>query len=250
MSRYKQTIDALRLQHRGIDPGVFNSLDIARNDVSAEGARGQMLASLLPFLFIMSMVMGGFYLAIDTTAGERERSSLEPLLALPLARRDVVLGKYTAVLVFVTLSGCLTAVCVYGLFRLFPDALALTDLRFDGPVVARSFLLALPLAPLLSALLVSVAAYTRSTKEAQTYLALLMIIPMTPYFLLQFMNIRSVTATMWVPMLSQYQLLEKVALDERFPAVYVWLSVGGTLLLAALLLRLALHLYSRERILY
>ena len=250
LQRYKQTLDALRLQHRGIDPSVFNSLDIQRNDVSAEGSRGQMLASLLPFLFIMSMVMGGFYLAVDTTAGERERSSLEPLLALPLSRRDVVLGKYLAVLVFVTLSGFLTAVCVYGLFRLFPDALALTELRFDGPVVTRSFLLALPLAPLLSALLVSVAAYTRSTKEAQTYLALLMIIPMTPYFLLQFMTIKSVTATMWVPMLSQYQLLEKVALSEALPAMHVWLSIGGTLLLAGLLLRLALHLYSRERILY
>ena len=99
---------------------MFNSLDIVDNDISDEGQTGQLLASLLPFLFIMSMVMGGFYLAIDITAGERERQSLEPLLSLPLSRTAVVFGKYGATLTFVALSGALTAISIYLLFRLFP----------------------------------------------------------------------------------------------------------------------------------
>jgi len=85
---WEQTNNSLRLQHRGLDPTVFDSLDLVTDDVSNDGASGQLLASLLPFLFIVSMTMGGFYLAIDTTAGERERRSLEPLLGLPIARRD------------------------------------------------------------------------------------------------------------------------------------------------------------------
>jgi len=74
---YSQTLNALRMQHRGIDPSVFNSIDVSLKDVSSNGFRGQLLASLLPFLLIVAMVMGGFYLAIDTTAGERERQSLD-----------------------------------------------------------------------------------------------------------------------------------------------------------------------------
>jgi len=246
---YERTLDTLRMQHRGIDPAVFNSLDIVQNDVSEDGASGQLFASMLPFLFIMSMVMGGFYLAIDTTAGERERQSLEPLLSLPLRRRDVVLGKFGATFCFVTLSGLLTACSVYGLFHFFPADLLDSRLSFDGYTITRALLLASPLLVFISALLITVSAFTRSTKEAQTYLGILMVIPMAPFFVLQFVTVRSVVATMPFPMLSQYQLLERAVLNDPIPAHYIALSVMGTLLSGLLLLWLACRLYERDRIL-
>ncbi len=249
LSVYERTLNNLRMQHRGINPDVFNSLDISQQDVSKDGAGGQLLASLLPFLLIISMVMGGFYLAIDTTAGERERQSLEPLLTLPLQRHDLVLGKFGATLCFVTLSGLLTAISVFLLFKLFPTDLFGGNLRFDGPTITKAFLLASPLLVFISAVLIAVSAFTRSTKEAQTYLGLLMVIPMAPFFALQFVTIRSVAYSMPLPMLSQYQLLERVVLGDAIPLHYVILSVFGTLVCAALLLWLAFNLYSREKIL-
>ena len=246
---YEQTLDNLRMQHRGINPAVFDSLDISQNDVSRDCASGQLLASLLPFLFIVSKVMGGFYLAIDTTAGERERHSLEPLLSLPLNRRDIVLGKFGATLCFVTLSALLTAVSIFVLFRFFPDDLLGANLHFDRSTIVQAFLLASPLTLFISAALITISAFTRSTKEAQTYLGLLMIIPMAPFFILQFVTLRSVTLTMPLPMLSQYQLLERVVLGDAIPLLYITLSVAGTLASAALLLWLAGRLYQRDRIL-
>ncbi len=246
---YEQTINSLRLQHRGIDPATFNALQVIENDVSSEGANGQLLASILPFLFIMSMVMGGYYLAIDTTAGERERQSLEPLLSLPLSRAAIVFGKYGATLAFVTLSSLLTAISVYTLFRVFPIELLNGQIRFDGATVTRAFLLASPLLFFISALLITVSAITRSTKEAQTYLGLMMIIPMAPFFVLQFLTVRSTSATMPYPMLSQYQLLESAVLGNKIPWHHIALSATGTLLGTALLLALASWLYRRERIL-
>lgn len=246
---YERTLNNLRLQHRGIDPLVFDSVNVVQNDVSTDGANGQLLASILPFLFIMSMVMGGFYLAIDTTAGERERQSLEPLLSLPLSRTSVVFGKYAATLCFVTLSGLLTALSIYVLFRLFPVEIMGGQVRFDGQTVTRAFLLASPLLPFISALLISVSAITRSTKEAQTYLGLLMVIPMAPFFLLQFLSVQSTLVTMPLPMLSQYQLLESAVLGDAIPALHILLSVAGTLLATALLLMLASRLYQREGLL-
>ena len=249
LQAYERTINALRLQHRGIDPNVFNSLDITRQDVSLDGAGGQLIASLLPFLLIISMVMGGFYLAIDTTAGERERQSLEPLLSLPLNRSELVLGKFGATLCFVALSSILTSVSVFFLFKFFPTDILGGGLNFDGPTIFKAFLVATPLIAFISAVLITVSAFTRSSKEAQTYLGVLMVIPMAPFFILQFVTIRSELQSMVIPMMSQYQLLERIVLGDVTPALYVALSVGGTLLCAALLLMLAIKLYSRDRIL-
>lgn len=246
---HERTLDSLRMQHRGIDPAVFNSLDIIQNDVSTDGARGQLLASLLPFLFIMSMVMGGFYLAIDTTAGERERLSLEPLLSLPLARRDLVLGKFGATLSFMAVSVILTGISLWVLFRLFPINEFLGDVRFDGPTISYALLLVMPLVPFIAAVLIMVSAIPRSVKEAQTWLSLLMIFPMAPFFLLQFLNLRSSNVSMALPMLSQYQLLESAVQGTAIPTLHVVLSAGGTLIGAGLFLTLACRLYSRERIL-
>ncbi|MBX2881273.1 MAG: ABC transporter permease [Granulosicoccus sp.] len=249
LSTYEQSINALRLQHRGIDPNTFNALDITQNDISEEGSSGQLLASLLPFLFIMSMVLGGYYLAIDTTAGERERQSLEPLLSLPVSRSALLFGKYAATLCFVTLSTLLTTLSIYAIFRFFPVELLEAQVKFNFATLTKSLLLASPLLLFISALLITVSAITRSTKQAQTYLGLMMIFPMAPFFLLQFLNIRSTSMTMFYPMLSQYQLLGSTALGDEQPWHYILLSVGGTLLGTGLLLFLAIHLYRKERIL-
>lgn len=246
---YERTINALRLQHRGINPDIFNSLEITTEDTSLDGAGGQLLASLLPFLLIISMVMGGFYLAIDTTAGERERQSLEPLLGLPLKRQSLVLGKFGATMCFVGLSGILTSLSVFVLFQFFPTDIIGGGLNFDAATITKAFLVASPLVAFISAVLITVSAFTRSSKEAQTYLGVLMAIPMAPFFILQFISIRSELFTMPVPMLSQYQLLERIVLADETPALFVILSVLGTLFCAALLLALAIKLYSRDRIL-
>ncbi len=250
LSGYKRVIDNLRMQHRGIDPSVFSSINIVQNDVSADGARGQLIGSLLPFLFIVSMVLGGFYLAIDTTAGERERQSLEPLLTLPINRSKLVLGKYGATLCFVLLSAVLTAVSIILLFPFIPVELLGSRIKFDVNTVLRAFLLVCPLVFFVSALLITIAAFTKSSKEAQTYLGLMMVIPMAPFFVLQFVNIKSAAITMALPMLSQYQLLEKVVLQESIQPLYILLSIAGTLLASAVLLFIAIRLYQRERILF
>lgn len=246
---HERTLDSLRMQARGLDPRVFDSILLEQIDVSSEGPGGQLLSSMLPFLLIMSMVMGGFYLAIDTTAGERERHSLEPLLSLPLSRSSVVLGKFLATLLFVTLSGFLTALALSLLFHYVPSEALSSVIKLDAATIAKAFLLALPLTVLIASLLITVSAFTRSTKEAQTYLGILMVIPMAPFFLLQFMSIKSANLIMAMPMMSQYKLLEKVATGEQVVPLHIMLSFTGTLLFAGLLLFVAFWLYRQDRIL-
>lgn len=246
---HEQSLSTLRLQARGLDPTVFDSVMLEQIDVSSEGSGGQILASMLPFLLIMSMVMGGFYLAIDTTAGERERHSLEPLLSLPISRANVVVGKYLATLAFVALSSILTAITLTLVFHVFPSDALSSVLKLDAETVFKALLLASPLTVLITSLLITVAAFTRSTKEAQTYLGILMIVPMAPFFLLQYMSIKSADLIMTLPMMSQYKLLEKLAMGETISVTHILLSVSGTLLCAALLLLVAVWLYRQDRIL-
>jgi len=246
---YEQTLDNLRMKTRGIDPDIFDSLGVDEIDVSKDGVAGQIMSSLFPFLLIISMVMGGFYLAIDTTAGERERNSLEPLLSLPLSREMLVLGKYLALLFFVLLSAFLTVVTLSIVFRFMPTEIFAGTLHFDFLTLFKGFLYALPLVFLIGSLLMSVAAFTRSTKEAQTWLGILMVVPMAPYFLMQFINVKSANIIMFMPMMSQYKILEKVAKNETVEPLHLLLSVSGTMLAAGLLLGVAFWLYRQDRIL-
>ncbi len=249
LTGYDAQLRHLRLLARGLDPQRFEPLEIDQRDVSNEPQGLQFIAHMIPFLLLFSMMMGGFYLAVDTTAGERERNSLEPLLSLPLPRHTVVLGKYLAILCFVLLSLLLPLLSSFGLFRLLPDDMLDGVLEMGTVTFFVALVSSLPLAFLLTAFLLAIAAFARNSREAQTHLSLAMLLPMLPFFGLQFLDIQRDNMTMLLPMLSQFQIMELAVTGRDVPLVWLALSTAGTLTVAALLLGLALRLYSRERIL-
>lgn len=109
LSGYSQQVGALRLLARGIDAQVARPLEIAAQGLAtAEAKRGQMMAMLLPVLLVITSFLGGASLILDATAGERERQSLEPLLATPAPRSAIVSGKIAAACVIGMVSLLLT----------------------------------------------------------------------------------------------------------------------------------------------
>jgi len=116
-------------------------------------------------------------------------------------------------------------------------------------VLACAFLLALPCALLVSCLLMATAAFTKSAKEAQTYISLLFVVPMVPMFIGQFADIKASANSMAVPFYGQYSLIDKMVKGETILPVYVLSSVGGTLIVAGLLFAVAVFLYRQEKIL-
>ena len=245
---YSENLGYWRMRARGLDPEIDNVLNIVEQDLSSEGFGGDIFGWLFYFLFAFAMIMGGFYLAVDSTAGERERNSLEPLLSLPLSRQAIVLGKYLAILAFIFISGILTATSLFLLFTFLPyDELAVIA-SFDAVIIYKGFVLSLPLVFLISSLLMAAAAFTKSTKEAQTYISLLMIFPMIPMFLGQFTTIGATSLTMLIPFFSQFQLIEKTIKSETVPTDLVVISTSSTLVMAVLLIVLAIWLYRRDKI--
>jgi sodium transport system permease protein len=108
INAYNGQLRALRLQARGISPELLRPLVVDDVDVSTATGRAALLLGMITYFLLASMLMGGLYLAIDATAGERERGSLEPLLTLPVTRSTLLLGKIGATCCYMLLSLAIT----------------------------------------------------------------------------------------------------------------------------------------------
>ena len=193
--------------------------------------------------------MGGMYLAIDTTAGERERGSLEPLLALPVTRNQLLFGKIAATCVFMALSLCLSLGSFFVALKFMPlDELGMTP-NFGPLTVAAAFLVLSPFILLGAAVMTLVASFTKSYREAQTWLSVVLLAPTLPILIVSILTLRPRLEFMFVPSLSQHLLLIDMVKNEPLDPLHVAISAGSTLLLGGLLTWVCARLYRREGLL-
>jgi sodium transport system permease protein len=249
LGQYGTTISRLRLIVRGVDPAIVSPVAVQNIDVSTPASRSVVALGTLSYIVLLTMLMGGLYLAIDATAGERERGSLEPLLTTPVLREELIYGKILAACAYMTLSLVLTVTAFSILLRFV--GLERFGMSVDfGPIEALTAVLyTLPLVPLGASLMTTVAAFTRSYREAQTYLGIILLIPTLPLVFASMLGLRPTAWLMTIPSLSQHFLIMALLRDERVPRLYLALSAGVTLLLGALLARFAGRLYHRESLL-
>jgi sodium transport system permease protein len=249
LEQYGALIARLRITARGVNPLVLSPIVLQNIDVSTPASRSVLVLGTLSYLILLTMLMGGMYLAIDTTAGERERGSLEPLLTVPVKRAHLIYGKILATCAYMTLSLTLTVTAFAIALRFVGLEQFGMSLNF-GPLVAlKVVLFSSPLVPLGAALMTIVAAFTRSYREAQTYLGLVLLIPTLPLVLASMLGLRPTARLMAVPSLSQHFLITSLLRDEPVSAAYLALSVAVTLAVGAALILIAGRLYEREALL-
>ena len=164
---------------------------------------------------MVAAFVAGMNLAIDATAGERERASLRPLLLCPVPTRALALGKGLAAATFSGLGVLLTLAVTVVVLGAAPGAGARLSVGLrDLPILLA---ILLPVAPLAGALQMLVATFCRSYKEAQTYLSLLLLLPMVPGFAVALYGVELTARASLVPILGQQMLLE-AALEKLSPA--------------------------------
>ena len=246
---YNQQLAGIRLSARGVNPLVLRPINVDEVDVSTPSGRSAMLLGMMSYFFIFALLMGGMYLAIDTTAGERERGSLEPLLSLPVTRGTLILGKIMAACVFMAASLLLSLLSFYVVLKFMPlEQLGMTP-NFGLPVVAAAFFLLLPFILLGASLMTLVASFTKSYKEAQTWLSAVLIAPTLPILIVSILTLRPKLEFMFVPSLSQHLILVDMVKNEPLQGIHVFVSVASTLALGALLTWICARLYRREGLL-
>jgi sodium transport system permease protein len=249
LARYSQQLALQRLTLRGVDPQLLSPVVVHRVDVSTPASRALLLLGMMSFFIVLSMLTGGMYLAIDTTVGERERGTLEPLLATPVPRTHLLLGKVLATCTYMLLSLCITTIALCA-------ALGRLDLEQFGMSANLSAATALaivavtaPLIPLLAALMTLIAAWTRSAREAQAWLSVVQLLPTVPLVFASLLNLTPKLSLMLVPSLSQHFLINQLLRAERVDPEWIVASAASALLLGALLLWPVARLYRSERVL-
>jgi sodium transport system permease protein len=249
IAQYSQGIVTQRLVLRGVDPLLLAPVVLQDVDVSTPASRAVLILGMLSFFLILALMTGGMYLAIDTTVGERERGTLEPLLATAASRESLLYGKMLATCTYMGLSLVLTACSFFFvLSRVDLEQIGMSGNL--GPLTALQVIgVTAPLIPAAAALLTLVAAFTRSAREAQAWLSVTQLVPTLPLVFASMMNLAPTLKLMAVPSLSQHFLITRLLRAEEIQPVELGLSVGVSLLLGLVLVLAASRLYRREGLL-
>lgn len=231
---FSQEQATLRLALRGVAPALLQVVQVEERDLADPRARAAQLTGMLPFFVLMAVLYGALNAALDTTAGERERGSLEPLLMNPAPRAALVLGKWAAVAsvaMLIALLSCLSFLPAQWLLR--SETLA-AMFQFGWREAALFLALLLPLAALLAALLMAVAIRCRSFKEAQANNTVVVLaVSLLPLFTL--LNQEGERPWhLWLPVLAQVTLMGRVLKGEAMGAADLLLPLAVALVLTAL----------------
>jgi sodium transport system permease protein len=250
LDRWSAQMGAKRLLAMGVAPDLSRSVLLEEIDLSTAEERGARLLQLIPMFIIMACFLCSMYVAIDATAGERERGSLEPLVLTTVSPRELALAKFGAAFVFGGIGVAATALLSVWAIR-FVDLDALSLRIAAGPREAGMFLLiCIPLTALAAALQVLVATFSRSFKEAQTYLSMMVIVPLAPGFVMTVKPVQEAEWMMAVPALGQQLMMGAVLQGEGLPALAFALSVGSGVLGTAACVIACGALLKREAIIF
>jgi sodium transport system permease protein len=248
---YARQVGALRLQARGVDPRIVDALAVENVDVSTPQSQGARMLAMAPYLIITALFVGGMYLAIDATAGERERGSLEPLLINPVGRAELVLGKAAAVILFTLVALVETLAGFAVILNLVPIERYLgVQMSLPPRALLSILLVSVPLMVFVVALQMTIASYTRSFKEAQNYISAVLLVPAVPALLMAILPVKGSLPLALLPTVGQQLFINQVLRGEEVNASHLWISSAATLGAGALLLALVVRRYSREAILF
>ena len=250
VASYSSQTSGLRLIARGIAPSVASAVRIDEVEVSSSQQRLAAQLSILPLLLVLAALTGGMQLSIDSTAGERERGSLEPLLLNPVPRGALATGKWLAASLFGCCAVLFSMVLTVNVMRRVPWHDLGIRFRVSDPELMTLLALVLPLALFLSAIVMFASTFARSFKEAQSYLGMLMLLPMLPGLV---STMYPLSGRQWlapVPVLGQYALAADV-LGGKPPGVLLYVIAGISVIgCAAILVWLTARMLTREAIVF
>jgi sodium transport system permease protein len=247
---------AASLREAKLDPGVLKPFLVKRENVASERKMGGfLLGSMLGYIVILLMFSGGMYAAIDMAAGEKERKTLEALLASPARRTDLVLGKILACVTATYATALLTTGSLFASLK--SNALDLkgmeklvgSNVPTDAATIALVLATLLPVAIMAGALMLAIALLARSFKEAQSYLTPLVMMVIFPALLGGLPGMELTPVISLVPILNSSQLL-KLILQGETPLSLALLTNAANVVYAALCFAIAVRSFNDEKVLY
>ena len=260
LKEYRDKIVETRLVAAHVPSSVLTPFLIKQDNVAPpEKVGGAAFGGIIGYMVILLCLTGGMYPAMDLTAGEKERGTIETILSSPIARFDLVMGKFflvlTASLVTAALSVLSMGISFWAAQHLKaidmaknPDAAAM-QLQIKLPAVLSVFLMALPLAVLFSAGLITISLFAKSYKEAQSYISPLMILVILPAIAAMLPGVELTAKLALIPILN-VSLLCKELVTGTYHWNFIALIFLSTCVYAAAALFLAVKMFQREDVLF
>lgn len=267
-SGYAEKIVTTRLAERGLSRATIRPLDVkAENVAPPEKVGGNLIGGIIPYFFLLLAFTGAMYPAMDLTAGEKERGTMETLLCSPVARVDLVLGKFLMILtaslatVACSLASMALTFSVGG--RIFAQHMAgdgsaaaqrtaekITSMLTLDPLGMLAVLgMVLPMVVLFAAALFTISLFAKSFKEAQSYVSPLIIVIMLPAAIGTVPGVELNARLALVPILN-VSLASKELVSGVWQWHYLGLIFGSTCVYAAVALGLAVRMFNRESVLF
>ncbi|HLS28365.1 MAG TPA: ABC transporter permease, partial [Opitutales bacterium] len=243
-----------RLAEEGLSDEILRPFSVVQANVAPpEKVTGALLGGILPYVLIMICITGAIYPALDLTAGEKERGTMETLLSSPVPRSILVFGKFGVVLTFSLASGFLAVTALGGSFWVALSQLEapgqLGELALNPVSIAAFFLLLIPMAALFSALLLVFSLFARNFREAQTYVGPLMIAAILPAAVAVIPGVELTAPLALLPVLN-VSLIGRDLLSGIYPWGLIGLILVSSSLYAALALWLAVKLFQKEAVIF
>jgi sodium transport system permease protein len=240
----------LRMVQRGVSPDLVEPVKVEHVNTATPRQKGAFMLFIIPLFAILSPLLGGMTLAIDSTAGERERGSLEPLLATPVPRRSLVAGKWLAAWTFasvvatVTLTGFVLAASFYAQKKIA------ATLTFGWPELAQFVAITVPFAAMTSALQMLICTYGRSYREAQTYVSYLATVASFAPVIVLFSGMKDAAWQLAVPLIAQQMVLSRVLRGDALAIRDYLVPSAVSLAIAAACVLAVARLLRQERIVF
>ncbi len=225
---------------------------------SREKVGGALIGGLVPYFIILLCLTGAMYPAMDLTAGEKERGTIETILCSPVSRTHLVLGKFLMVLTASVATGVLSVISMtvsFGVGKKLLQGVAngaadtILQITMTGKAVISVFTMVLPLAVLFSAALLAIALFARSYKEAQSYISPLMIVVVLPAVAAVLPGVELNAALALVPVLNT-SLISKEIMTGTYHWKYIVLIFASSCIYAAGAIAIAVKLFQREDVLF
>ena len=250
LNAYQRETVGGRLRAAGLSGEVLNVLNIQQENIGRAAGPAVILLTMIPPFLIFTLFTGGVHVALDSTSGERERGSFEPLLMNPVRRYQVLTGKLGATIVFTLMALSSQVVAFWVMLHVVPEE----SLGLIAPPGTWRLLavvsVCLPIVILAASTQLLISAVTRSMKEAQTYLGLLPLVPGLAGMVLALAPVNAQPLLAMIPTFGQTLLMGQLVRSEAVSWVFVGITAVATLTTTALLLLLGFRLYDREEILF
>ncbi|MGB6483916.1 MAG: ABC transporter permease [Candidatus Acidiferrales bacterium] len=250
---YKNRVARAALQAHGLSPSLLEPFTVDASNIAPPAKVGAaVLGGWIPYLIIILSFQGAMYPAMDLTAGEKERGTMETILTSPVSRTDLVIGKFLMVFTAAVVTAVLSLVSMgvlwsqRGKLGMGSEALQIT---IDPSSVLAVIVLLLPLAVLFAAVLLAVALFAKSYREAQSYVSPLIFVVIAPAILGALPGVELNWKTALVPILNT-SLVSKEIIGGSYPWLMIAAIFGMTSVYAAIAIAWAVRMFNREDVLF